>query len=177
MAAFLLESLVLPGVTILTDGTAVNLRRGTGKAKENPEVFISMRHPLASVQVYPQPAGQLGGADSDPPAWANLGAGRSRRCAAGVLVGSARNPEQAILSGWSSSRGGDSSTIAVGLGLLTTRHAAFVGEEASRHPQARSTRSCGYGIAVFAPAALQCFETARWCKPAGRTPPASTRGK
>jgi hypothetical protein len=177
MAAFLLESLVLRGVAILSDGTAVNLRRGTGKAKENPEIFISMRHPLASVQVYPQPAGRLDTADSDPPAWAILGAGRSRRCA-GVLVGSARNPEQAILSGWSSSRGGCLSTTAAGLGWLPTPNAAFVGEEASRHLWAPGMRSCGYGIAaVFAQAAMQCFETASWFKPASRTPPASTRGK
>jgi len=177
MAAFVLESLVLRGVAILRDELAVNSRLGTGKAKETPEIPFSMRHPLASVQVYPQPAGRYSDADADPSADDVLGAGRSRSCA-GVLGRSARTAEPAIRFGWSTSRGGSASAAVTGSGRLTTFTVASVSEEASRQLPSRHPSSCSRGpSAVAMQGLMQVGETTRWCKPEGRMPTASTEGK
>jgi hypothetical protein len=176
MAALKLESLVLRGVTILRDVLAVNPRLGTSQAKETSEIFISMRHPLASKQVKSQLAGWPEASDPYPTATAVLGAGRSRSCA-GVLVCSARSPEQVIPFGWLSSEGGSLRAAVADRGGLTTSAAASVSENASRHLQAGHRWPCRGGIDPVVQATMQRLEADRAFKPATRTPPASTRGK
>jgi hypothetical protein len=97
MAVYMLENLVLRGVSVLSDGKAVELCLGTSEATaRTPEVRISMRHPSPG---YPQanPNSQAGRPVHDAKRVADeaaFGAGRSRS-RAGVL--SRRSP--AILAG------------------------------------------------------------------------------
>jgi hypothetical protein len=82
MAAFILESLVLRGSTVLVDGQAVELRRGTsGTASASaPEIHISMRLPsLGWRNGHNPPAKRIDQAvDYDCVAQAAEGAGRSQ---------------------------------------------------------------------------------------------------
>ena len=81
MAAFNLESLVLRGVTVLRDGQAVELRRGTSypATASTPEVVISMRHPSLGWRdgLNPPAKRQVQAVDDDCVAQAAIGAGRS----------------------------------------------------------------------------------------------------
>jgi hypothetical protein len=87
MAVKNLESLVLGGSTVLQNGKAGNLRRGTSYTANpgTPEIRISMRHPsLGCEQEFP-PAMRLCHADALRSDYvAAYGAGRSRS-RAGVL--------------------------------------------------------------------------------------------
>jgi hypothetical protein len=93
MAAFILDSLVLRGVAVLSDGTAVNLRLGTGSAavERTPGTLPSMRHPSPCwAQGYCKPDGQRPNpADQNRVVEAANGTGRSRS-RAGVLRSSTR---------------------------------------------------------------------------------------
>jgi hypothetical protein len=153
MATCKLESLVLRGVAVLRDGRAVNTRRGTGyvAGTPTPEIAFSMRHPSPGcVPCFAQPAMRLDQAEYlRVDAQAAFGAGRSHsRARAGVL---------------SRSNGGTQSTTATNLRLMSMsgRVAAFVSE----------------GVLPLAGKADLRRHPLVWCKPAQRTPPASTRGK
>lgn len=87
MAVKNLESLVLGGSTVLPNGKADNLRRGTSSTAkpETPEIRISMRHPSLGCEQEFQPAMRLSHADALRSDYrAAFGAGRSRS-RAGVL--------------------------------------------------------------------------------------------
>ena len=88
MAGFNLECLVLRGVAVLSDGSAVNLRLGTGYTAEEqaPASRLSMRHPSPGwAQRFDKPDGQRHHpADQNRVEWAANGTGRSRS-RAGVL--------------------------------------------------------------------------------------------
>jgi hypothetical protein len=80
MAAFTLESLVLRGFAVPSDGT-VGLRRETGVAayRETPEVRPSMRHPsLGWLQGFTKPCQRPDHAVQNCVDAAAIGAGRSR---------------------------------------------------------------------------------------------------
>lgn len=94
MAVIKLESLVLGGFTVLSDGTAGNPRLGTSCAAtpKTPEDRISMRRPSRDGEQEFQPAMRLGHADYlRVDALAASGAGRSH-CRSGVLRRSRLRP-------------------------------------------------------------------------------------
>jgi hypothetical protein len=117
MTAFILDSLVLRDVAVLTDGVAVCLRLGTGSTavERTPGMSPSMRHPSPGwAQGYCKPDGQRTDcADQNRTARSANGAGRSRS-RAGVLRSSTRN-------------GGPKAMAVTSLRRFTTRPAA-VGE-------------------------------------------------
>jgi hypothetical protein len=181
MAAFLPESLVLRGVSVLADGKCVDLRRGTRAAVNplTPEVPISMRHPSRGYrQAFEALAVRPDHADKDRVDDAVPGAGRSR-CRAGVLSrrSPARSAGQAIQYGWPQSNGGPALAAAMLPCRLTAGLVASAGESASGRPEAVSastsptTRTGGWDREKRLTAGVG------WCKPAARTPSASTRGK
>ena len=185
MAVLNLSSLVLRGVSVLGDGQTVNLlRRDAGYAASAwaPTVRSSMRHPSSGCrQAFMQPAGRPVHEDEDLVARAVPGAGRppSR---AGVL--SRRSPAriagQAILSGWSPAVGGPKPAAAAGLCLIKARPVASVGEGTSGRLTTANARALpGNGNQPVAhPKALWHLTVVpAGDKPAGWTPPASTRGK
>jgi hypothetical protein len=118
MANLNLDSLVLRGVAVLVDGTAVNLRLGTGCAavERTPGNLLSMRHPsLGWPQGYCKPDGQRPNhVAQNRMVQAANGAGRSRS-RAGVLRSSTRI-------------GGPKAMAATRLRRFTTRPTAAVGE-------------------------------------------------
>jgi len=183
MAVLNLESLVLRGVAVLRDVQAVNLRRGTSyKATGGtPEVGNSTRHPSPdSSQDFIPPAGRLDHAGADRMDDAAPGTGRSQS-RAGVLNrrSPARFAGRAIQSGWSHSRGGSHPAAATASSLLWACAVASVLETASVRPLAAQTRALpDTGRLAGLPGSLErATAQPAWCKPAGRTLPASTRGK
>jgi hypothetical protein len=81
MAGFNLECLVLRGVAVLSDGSAVRVRLGTGyPAEDQPPASLSMRHPSPGwAQGFDKPDGQRPNhADQSRVPGAANGAGRSR---------------------------------------------------------------------------------------------------
>jgi hypothetical protein len=181
MAAFLPESLVLRGVSVLVDGKCVELRRGTRVAVNplTPEVPISMRHPsLGYRQAFEPLAGRLDHAAKDRVDDAVSGAGRSL-CRAGVLSrrSPARNAGQAIQYGWPQSNGGPAPAATTLPCRITAGLVASASESASGRPEVVSastlptTQTGGWDKGKRPTASVG------WCKPATRTPSASTRGK
>jgi hypothetical protein len=149
-----LESLVLRGVSVLRDGQTVEVRLGASAedARMTPEIRVSMRPP----QGYP-----IGFTPSERPDHvvthgvdkAVYGAGRSLSCV-GVL--SRRNP---------------------------ARNAGRTNPKGRSGPSLRPNTRNAIALRVIGcqANALQAIQrstgTVAWCKPATRTPPASTRGK
>jgi hypothetical protein len=185
MAVLNLSSLVLRGVSVLGDGQTVNLlRRDASYAAiaGAPSVRISMRHPSSGCrQAFMQPAGRPHHEGEDLVAEAVPGAGRSRS-RAGVLSrrSPARSAGQAILSGWSPALGGPKPTAAAGLCLLKARPVASVGEGTSGRPttaKARALPGNGNQPVAHRKAYWRPTVVPAGMKPAGRTLPASTRGK
>jgi hypothetical protein len=185
MAVLNLSSLVLRGVSVLGDGQTVNRLRRDASATAiagAPTIRISMRHPSSGCQqAFMQPAERLVHEDENLVAQAVPGAGRSLS-RAGVL--SRRSPAriagQAILFGWSPAVGGPKPTAVAGLCLLKARPVASVGEGTSgRLTTVHAQALPGYGNQPVN------WKKAQWrltvvpagYKPAGWTPPASTRGK
>jgi hypothetical protein len=181
MADYTLDSLVLRGVSVLRDGQAVNLRLGTSdKAKaQTPGINVSMRHPsLGCGQEFMPPAVRPAHADQDRVDDAAPGAGRPRSRAGVLSRRPARTAGGAILYGWSPSNGGPRSAAAARLGLIPAQPVAPAAEgpsgrqadKARTLPRNRYYPAAGVGN--------QCLTAGvAWCKPATRTPPASTRGK
>jgi len=187
MAVFALESLVLRGVSVRCGGQAGELRLGTGFAvnPQTPEINTSMRHPPSGYARDLKPADRPDHTDRFRVVSTVSGTGRSPR-RAGVLC--RRSPAisagRTILLGWSSTWGGPKPAAAARLrtcSLAGTRLVASVGEVA---PAPR--RSVSESVSAFTgrgsqpkacTAGQRSTETLVWCKPASRTPSASTRGK
>ena len=169
-----LASLVLNGSAVLSVGKADNPRLGTSGTAKTPEVRISLRHPSRSRGQEFQPVMRPGHVDYlRVDALAVQGAGRSLRCA-GVLS----RRSSAVNSALSASDGGTVSTTAVRLGSRKGRLAAFVSEVASGRlttPNATTLPTSGVTAAVIT-VVSRCPAGPAWCKPANRTPPASTWG-
>ena len=93
MAVIILANLVQRGLSVLTNGSAVNTRLGASDAANSmtPEIRISLRRPSHRLAQEFQPAGRLRHADTRMDYVAVSGAGRSLGCA-GVL-------KQRVLSG------------------------------------------------------------------------------
>jgi len=174
MAVKNLESLVLNGFAVLSAGKADNPRLGTSGTAKTPEIRISMRHPSRSCGQEFQPALRPDHVDYlRVDALAAYGAGRSHRCA-GVLS----RRSSAVNSALSASVGGTVSATAVRLGSEWSRLAAFVSEGTSGRlttPNATTLPTAGVTPAVIT-VVKRCPAGLAWCKPANRTPPASTWG-
>jgi len=177
MAALNLASLVLRGVVVRCGRANVSLRLGTSyqDGPRNPEIPFSMRHPSQGCKQEPfaipadrrDPVMNVDDADS--------GAGRSLGLA-GVLSRSA--PTSAVgrtAPTWSGATGGTVLTTAH-LRSLATFAAAAGNEAAARLADIKPRLS----VAGDQPpqAGLCRSEVGQsWCKPATRTPPASTWGR
>jgi hypothetical protein len=156
MAVYSLESLVLRGVSVLRDGSAVGLRLGSYEAdKQTKATPISMRHPSPGCPTFVFET--------------------SRLSRAGVLGRrSPANAGRTIGHRWSAAVGGPQFTAAARLCLPWAKQAATVADVLSRRPSTLHDQ------------AFQRFqrdERGRQVEPAGltgpatRTPPAaSTRG-
>jgi hypothetical protein len=172
-----LESLVLRNVNVVNGGLTVEpLRHGPGYQTDSqtPEVPISKRHPSQGAkQAALQPAGRLNDAIVDGVVDAALGAGRSRR-RAGVL-----SRRSAVLA---AANGGTELPAAACLGRIQPAdHVATGSEGNSGRPTTTRNLSFTTGGRPI-PEAGRVNEKrptveVTWCKPATRTPPASTRGK
>jgi hypothetical protein len=172
-----LESLVLRNVNVVNGGLTVEpLRRGPGYQTDSqtPEVPISKRHPSQGAkQAVMQPAGRLNDAMTDGVVDAVFGAGRSRR-RAGVL--SRRSAVLAAASG-----GAVLPAAACLCRIPPADHVATGSEGNSGRPTTTRNLSFTTGVRPI-PAAGRVNDRPTtvgmvWCKPATRTPPASTRGK
>jgi hypothetical protein len=173
MLSLTLESLVLHGVCARDGGKALTLRLGTsGKVdRQAPEVRISMRHPSCGPRAF-APAGwpvDVGnpGVDGVP-----HGAGRSLRLAGVLSRSAARTAGRAFPFGWPH---GGQAAAAANPGRITAGSVASVREVPSRRLAVAGTGALpqrGYRRSA------RCCPTATpaWCKPAVRTPPASTWG-
>ena len=173
MAVKNLESLVLVGSSVLRGGKAGNPRMGTSYSAngKTPEIRISPRHPSHRAKQEFQPARRPGHADDRMDTVAAMGAGRLLRCA-GVLSRSS-----AIGSSWSASNGGLQSTTAACLCPEKARLAAFVSEVASGRLTTLPATTLANGVtAGDITTVTQGLAELVWCKPASRTPPASTWG-
>ncbi len=177
MAALNLVSLVLRGVVVRCDRVNVGLRLGTSyqAGRGNPEIPFSMRHP--SQGYMREPFGKP--ADRHDPvtdvADADSGAGRSLGLA-GVLSRSIPTSEVGrITPMWSGATGGTVLTTAR-LTSLATNAVAAGNEADSRLANAKPRLSV---VGAKAPQAGLCRSEVGqpWCKPATRTPPASTWGR
>jgi hypothetical protein len=175
MAVSHLESLVLRGVSVLGDGSAVGLRLGSYEADQPTKATpISMRHPSPGCPTFvPETSGRQFPTASANGNCAALWAGRLSR--AGVL--GRRSPASAGRTNvhrWSAAVGGPEFTAAARLCLPWAKQAASVADVLSRRPSSLHD------------VAFQRFQRderrpqempAGLTGPATRTPPAaSTRG-
>jgi hypothetical protein len=175
MLSLTLESLVPHGVSVRKGGVALALRLGTSvkAGPQAPEVRTSLRPRWCGRQAF-APAG--GPADVGNPGVDGVtpGAGRSRRLA-GVPSrrSTARTAGRAIPLGWPLTHGGQAAA-AKDSRRMTAWPVASVGEAPSRRLPA--VPGALLGRCYQRPG--KRFPTARpdRCKPAGRTPPASTWG-
>jgi hypothetical protein len=136
MAAFMLETLVLRGVSVLCDGQANNLRRGTSGAAGRQTKANSPfeRQPSSGwMRVYANPIQRLDHAEHLDVGQA-LGAGRSRRHDSVVRCHSAIREGRAIPLGTAGTRRGPKPAAARNLRWLPTRLSA----SASLSPSERS---------------------------------------
>jgi hypothetical protein len=177
MAALNLASLVLRGVVVRCDRANVGLRLGTSyqDGPRNPKIPFSMRHPSQGCKQEPfaipadrrDPVMNVDDADS--------GAGRSLGLA-GVLSRSIPTTEVGRTAPtWSGATGGTVLTTA-SLPSLATHAAAAGNEAAARLADIKPRLSVAGGAQ---PQAELCRSEVGqpWCKPATRTPPASTWGR
>jgi hypothetical protein len=108
MAVNTLESLVLRGVAVLVDGSALNLRRGPSvQTGGTPAIGLSARHPSPGcAPMFGQPALWPIHAQTPYVDKATTGAGRSRRCRNGVSRrhNPARSAGRTIRLGWSAAK-------------------------------------------------------------------------
>jgi hypothetical protein len=143
-----LQNLVLRGVSVQRDGQTIGLRLVCKAGVGAPAVLVSMRHPSRGErQAGNEPAGRPGNAVSDRVDRDAPGAGRSLR-GAGAL------------------RGG---SLASSAGAPLTAASGSTAKARALPPTGFTTRPGGMTrYSAMAPA---------WCQPAGRTRPASTRGK
>jgi hypothetical protein len=183
MAVFMLESLVLRGVAVLSDGPAVNLRRGTGYAGDprTPEIAFSMRHPSPGcAQDFGQPAMRLNQAEYLRVDESACGAGRSHGRAGVLSRSTAILAGRSVQSGRSGDNGGTKSTTATHL-RLTGQVAAFVNEKTSWRLAGTNTNVRGLPatgrLTRAGQSDLRCYAGLAWCKQARKTPPASTWGE
>jgi hypothetical protein len=168
-----LESLVLRNVTVtvVNGGSTVELlRHGPGyRQPQTPEVAISKRHSSQGAkQVFMQPAQRPGNAIADDGGTdAATGTGRSLRLA-GVL-----RRRSAVLV--AARRGAKPPAAACLCRIPPARLVASGSEVTSRRS---TTQSLAFTSAIAATVDEQLPTVGVvWCKPATRTPPASTRGK
>jgi hypothetical protein len=170
MAVFTLESLVLRGVAVLKDELAVSLRLGTSKAGvQATRIGISMREPSPGYGTNsPQGHKWPDYVDYFRVVGATPGAGRSPRPAA--------QPSRKPATAAGPAAGGPRSAAAACPCLLRARPVASVSEIPSR-PLANHSRALPASAERGARGLLWLPVKPSWCKPAGRTPPASTRGK
>jgi hypothetical protein len=180
MAAFNLVSLVLRGVAVRCDSVNVELRHETGykASPETPEIPFSMRHPSQGYTQEPfgNPADRhdliidVGGADSG--AGRSLGlAGVLRRSTPTTLVGQ-------IVLGRSEVNGATVLPATASPSTLPTTATATGHTGSSRQRIVSSARLSIVAAAEAASSRLQRSEMSEaWCKPATRTPPASTWGQ
>lgn len=143
MAVINLESLVLCGVAVPSNGKTVNLRHETSDVAmvRTPVVGISKRHPQPGyARDYTPPTKRLDDRTERPMAQAVFGAGRSRRQAGVLSRSSLGNGSRAIPSEWSPIHGGAASPAAA-CWCFTAQHTAFAGKTASEHVRAVHARS------------------------------------
>jgi hypothetical protein len=184
MAVRMLSSLGLRGVSVLVDGQTVTmLRRDAGYAAiaGAPPVRISMHPSSGCRQAFPAPAGRPDHEDEDLVEKAVPGAGRSHSRAGFLSRRSpARTAGPAILSGWSIAAGVPKPTAAAGL-CRKAKPAASVGRGNSGHPTtatgARALPGNGHQPVTRRKALWRLTVVPAGHQPAGRTLPASTRGK
>jgi len=175
MAAFMLESLVLRGVTVLRDELAVGLRSGTGE-KANmhaPGIRNSKRHPSPGCRL-PDLQPVVGPVVDYSTPGVTPGAGRSRRqFGAHVLPGGTRTPGR--LTTEQPTFGGTPSAIAAMRSAIPAGLAALASEARLLPLAARQSEDLRAELAS-ARTVLQTLPVKpSWRKPAGRTPPVSTR--
>ena len=176
MAVFHLATLVLRGVSVVSDGPAVGLRLGSYEGNQQTKATpISMRHPSPGKPTFvPQTKGRQFPTASNSGNCAAPWAGRLSR--AGVLGrrSPAENAGRTNVHRWSPVAGGPRFSAAVRLCLPEAKQAASVGDVFFRRPVT---------LHDFASPRYQRDERDRQEPPAGitgpatRTPPAaSTRG-
>ena len=143
-----LPNLVLCGVSVQRDGQTIGLRLVCKAGVGSPAALVSMRHPSGGEpQAGNEPAGRPNHAVRDRVDTGASGAGRSLR-GAGALRG------ESLASSAGAPLAAASGTKALARALPPTGFTTRLGGM-TRYP-------------AKAPA---------WCQPAGRTRPASTRGK
>jgi hypothetical protein len=166
MAAFLLESLVLRGVSVLRDVKAGELRRGFSYAVGGaPESQISMRHQPQWPKPNASANGPMPDVDNDGVAWAT-GTGRSLRAAGDLRLPPTCCAGRNDLSG-SFRLPGRARPIATSQGRITARLAAFGSEATTR------------GAATAGSSTVIRLTAGSWSakrQQAARIPPASLRG-
>ena len=177
MAALNLVSLVLRGVVVRCGRANVGLRLGTSyqDGPRNPEIPFSMRHPSQGCKQEPfaipadrrDPVMNVDDADS--------GAGRSLGLA-GVLSRSIPTAEVGRTTPeWFGANGGTVLTTASLPSLAT--HAAAAGHEADSRLADIKPRLSVAGDQPPQAGLCRSEVGQSWCKPATRTPPASTWGR
>jgi hypothetical protein len=165
MAAFMLKSLVLRGVSVLRDEVAVGLRLGTSaKASLHaPGIRNSNRHPAPGCD---KPDGQPGsGPDVDySTKGITPGAGRSRSLGCRVLPDAARTTPPGLTS-----------AVAANIRAIPACFAALASEDSLRILVARQSEA----LPAEHESAREVLEDLpvkpSWRKPAGRTPPVGMR--
>jgi hypothetical protein len=172
-----LESLVLRNVNAVNGGLTVQplrLESGYQTDSQTPEILISRRHPSQGVRpVAMQLAGRPVDAMRDGVTDAVFGAGRSRRHA-GV-----RSRRSAVLA---TAGGGAELPAAACLCRIPPADHVATGS-ADNSGRLTTTRNLSFttGGKTIPPTGLvnekRLAVAVAWCKPATRTPPASTRGK
>jgi len=178
-----LKSLVLGHGSVLRDGAVASVRLGFGyRAESQPrEVsFLSMRH--GGGEIVAESEGN-GARDHNPPVDnpCVLRAGRSV-CLAGVLHRRTPTVNVGGTSGlaWRSRQtGGASPTAAPESDRIAIRAVAPVGKTSCASISVRSTEITATRLCptTFGPSCQSFQQPKSWSKPAGRTPPASTRGR
>ena len=177
MAALNLVSLVLRGVVVRCGRANVGLRLGTSyqDGPRNPEIPFSMRHPSQGCKQEPfaipadrrDPVMNVDDADS--------GAGRSLGLA-GVLSRSIPTSQVGRATPtWPGATGGTVLTTARLTSLATT--AAAAGHEATARLADIKPRLSVAGDQPPQAGLCRSEVGQSWCKPATRTPPASTWGR
>ncbi len=143
-----LQNLVLRGVSVQRDGQTIGLRLVCKAGVGAPTALVSMRHPSGGEpQAGNEPAGRPERAVSDRVDRDASGAGRSLRRAGALRRGSLA----------SSARGPIPATGA--------------------SAKARALPPTGFTTTRLGGRTRYPAKAPAWCQPAGRTPPASTRGK
>jgi len=153
MAVLLLDSLVLRGVSVLSDGKTVGLRLGFGSAAVSQAPGIaSVPHPLPGRQDFYPPADNPDRVATSHVDGAMSGAGRSRRRAGSPSCRSwasnARGPKQAAAANWFPKRTGFVASVREGTPLHaatapSTVLSARVYEPQVRYAGKRAVESAG----------------------------------